>query len=170
MKKISCINLNITKVNLSTDTPVAAVTVVIVQYKSIIEAYMTRNIFKFSIQMLLLLVLTLSLSACEDDFVRSDRSVHHDNYYHYHYYPDIRVYYDTRRGFYFYYTNTGWTKSRYPPKRFHLRRHSYQKLRIRHANPYLRHGRSNKRSKRHRKHRGHRNDNYDRRRHGGGYQ
>jgi len=98
------------------------------------------------LSLLLAIFLLISLSAC-DDQVREDRthrhSTIHDDYYHYNYYPSLRLYYDTRRHVYFYRTRSGWVRSQHLPRRFHLKNHTYRSLKIRQSKPYHRHNKHN---------------------------
>ena len=85
----------------------------------------------------LLLAATFSiflLSACDEIIVRDHH--YHDDYYHYNYYPDLQVYYDTRRGLYFYHYDGRWISRRHLPRHYRLGRHRYHRLRMRHARPW----------------------------------
>ncbi|MBE9552151.1 MAG: hypothetical protein IMF05_01680, partial [Proteobacteria bacterium] len=59
-------------------------------------------------------------------------------YYNYYYYPNVAVYYHIQTGFYWYFTDGYWRRSRRLPRHIHLRgpRHTFV---IRDENPYQRH-------------------------------
>lgn len=100
---------------------------------------MKIQLFQSKFKILILIALLTTLSACDDVLVRPAHNSY-DDYYHYQYYPSLRVYFDTGRGLYFYYTDDrGWISSRRLPRHYNLRRHRYERLRLRDRRPYRHH-------------------------------
>jgi hypothetical protein len=60
-------------------------------------------------------------------------------YYDYWYYPDVQVYFDSRRGLYFYYSNNRWIETRVLPAYWRARLGSHVSIHSRHNRPYVEH-------------------------------
>jgi len=61
-------------------------------------------------------------------------------YYDYWYYPDVQVYFDSRRGLYFYYSNNRWIETRVLPTYWRARLGSHVSIHSRYNRPYIEHG------------------------------
>ena len=64
---------------------------------------------------------------------------YHIDAFDYFYYPGIQVYFHISTGYYFYYVQGRWHRSRTLPVHIHLYPHDRVKLKIRADKPYLRH-------------------------------
>ncbi len=96
----------------------------------------------------------LVMSACVivDDPYHSGHVIYEgpydDGYYYYDYYPDLDLYYDSRRGLYFYDEPYGRLGRKVLPRRYrHYRKHKRRRIRSRHAQPYKRGKRSGRKKK-----------------------
>ncbi len=71
-----------------------------------------------------------------------------DGYYYYDYYPELDLYYDSRRGLYFYDEPYGRLGRKVLPRRYRdYRKYKRRRIRSRHAQPYKRGSKRSSKSK-----------------------
>ena len=93
------------------------------------------------------IVLAASLSACVyDPYYHRPAPAHHHYYpyyypyyYDYYYYPSVQVYFQFSTGFYFYFSNHRWIKTRVLPPHIHLYPRERVTIRLDGDKPYLKH-------------------------------